>query len=202
MSAPDFTREHYLELAVRDLPVQLQGASNMIALLEGIAGLLWDEIIQPLARFAGWPDPANLEGFVLDDLAGMLGLGRPRITAGDYFGFHGTASEGGHTFNMAPFFGERGQLENSLPIGDELMRFLLIWRARVLFSSPTHKEIGDIFAETFPQLTISADADGEISVDFGTPASGFPSGGITVLGLLPDAGLVFPERTGRTYDYS
>jgi len=203
MAAPNFTRDHYLDLAVSNLATQFDDATHLRALLRGIAGLMWDEIVQPLAFRIRWPDPSGVSGRSLDDLGTCLGLSRPRLSDGTYFGFDGTADDGGETFGQAPMFSARGNLENSLPVGDAMMRLLLAWRALSLTGSPTYEEIGRLYRDSFPAMTVSYDStDSEVDVEFNDPASGVPELGAGVFDELQDTGSVFPEKTGIDYNYS
>ena len=137
-----------------DPVVDVQGASESVlitqwrnsprfkALLSGIVQVLQDKIIDPFLIMERALNPDVSSGVILDLIGERLALPRSYISSEDasYFGFEGTATAGGRTFNQAPFFTLKRGVEAVEPIGDSTYRALLKARARRLRGRGANRE--------------------------------------------------------------
>ena len=140
MPHPVITEESMRDLALGVLASQYGNAERMRTLLLKIALLLWREIGIHAVMLMRWAEVDSCEGIVLDYLGRRLGMERPFSESQDveWFGFQGTESDLGATFDMAPFYSLSGHRLAGTVVGDVSYREILRWRARAIVGSPSH----------------------------------------------------------------
>ena len=113
---------------------QYYGAVKLRALITGILNVMETELTAPMMSIERAFNPDESSGILLDWIGKRLGLPRPSVASAnaEYFGFKGTVTAAGKTFDQAPFFTHRAGIEQVEPVGNVIYRKLLKARARRL----------------------------------------------------------------------
>lgn len=202
------TQESLRETALGVLPHQWLNATALRAVITDMADMVWEEMGELLMEYEHWPNPDLMTGNRLDNLGACLGLGRPFVSTGEYFGFDGTDTAGGETFSQAPFFSATAGLQNRLPMSDEQYRPFLKWRLYSIGGAPTYGELrkGPFNTEDgfygFENGSISVSGN-TVTVSAGT-VEGISSTLWTFLSGAQDelSRVIFPRVAGRNYTFS
>ena len=126
-----YTRKELKDFALNAMMGQYEEATRLRSVITNLVDVLADEMLDAITELSGWPDPDECSGYVLDGVGGFLGLERPLVSSGSWFGFSGATgyTAGGFGTPMA----DDNALRNAkVPIADTTYRSLIKGRALAL----------------------------------------------------------------------
>ena len=145
------------------LVTQWDDATRLQALAAELLAIVDEELTTPLIELEQTTRIATAEGEWLDRIGVRLGVDRP-FTADTTFARFGFDGSDGVGYDQGPFDSVISALVNTVPVGDEYFRCLLMIHGHALLGSGSVPDLEAMLEDEFSNVRVEDNADGTVAV--------------------------------------